>query len=155
MLVGAGAAGQMILRELIRTRDLGEDVVCIIDDNRRKWNKDIEGIPVVGGRDSIAENAEKYHVDKIYIAIPSVTAKERKQIIDICRETNCEIKNLPGMYQFVLGNVSLSNLREINVEDLLGREPVKMGSREVREFLHDKVVLVTGGGVSIGSELCR
>ena len=155
MLVGAGAAGQVLLREIMRSGSLKENVVCIIDDNRNKWNREIEGIPIVGGRNSIVENVKKYHVDKIYIAIPSVSAKERRQIIEICRETDCEIKNLPGMYQLVLGNVSVSSLRKIDVEDLLGREPVKMGSREVREFLAGKTVLITGGGGSIGSELCR
>ena len=155
MLVGAGAAGQMVLREMIRSRALNENVVCIIDDNKNKWNRDIEGVPIVGGRKSIIDNVDRYRIDKIYIAIPSVAAKERKEIIDICRKTDCEIKTLPGMYQFVLGNVSVSNLRKIEVEDLLGREPVKMGSREIREFLNGKTVLITGGGGSIGSELCR
>lgn len=155
MLVGAGAAGQVLLREMQRSSELNDKVVCIIDDNKNKWKRDIEGVPVVGGRESIIENVEKYSVDKIYIAIPSVTAKERKEIIEICRQTDCEIKNLPGMYQLVLGNVSVSNLRKIDVEDLLGREPVKMSSKEVREFITGKTVLVTGGGGSIGSELCR
>ena len=155
MLVGAGAAGQILLREIQRAAEIDEKVVCIIDDNPNKWNREIEGVPVVGGRKSIVENAEKYHVDRIYIALPSVTAKERKNIIEICRQTDCEIKNLPGMYQLVLGDVSVSKLRKIDVEDLLGREPVKINSKEVREYLYNKTVLVTGGGGSIGSELCR
>ena len=156
MLVGAGAAGQMILREIKRSTELTkEDVVCIIDDNKNKWNKEISGVPVVGGRESIVDNVEKYKVDKIYIAIPSITAKERKDIINICRETDCEIKNLPGVYQLVLGNVSVSSLKKIDIEDLLGREPVKMGSREIKDYLYGKTVLITGGGGSIGSELCR
>lgn len=155
MLVGAGSAGQMILRDIRRSEEIKEEVVCIIDDNKNKWNRDVDGVPVVGGRDSIIESAHEYRVDKIYIAIPSISAKERKKIIDICRETDCEIMNLPGMYQLALGDVSVNALKKVDVEDLLGREPIKMNSREVRDFLQDKVVLITGGGGSIGSELCR
>ena len=155
MLVGGGAAGQVLLREMLRADEIEEKVVCIIDDNKNKWNRDIEGVPIVGGREAILENVEKYRVDKIYIAIPSITAKDRKEIIEICRQTDCEIKNLPGVYQLVLGNVSVSNLKKIDIEDLLGRDPVKMNSREVREYLSGKTVLVTGGGGSIGSEICR
>ena len=155
MLVGGGAAGQVLLREMQRADEIDEKVVCIIDDNRNKWNREIDGVPIVGGREVIVENVDKYQVETIYIAIPSITAKERKEIIEICQQTDCEIKNLPGMYQLVLGNVSVSNLKKIDIEDLLGREPVKMNSREVREYLEDKTVLVTGGGGSIGSEICR
>lgn len=155
MIVGAGSAGQMILRDIKRAKALKEKVVCIIDDNRNKWGREIDGIPVAGGRDAIAESARRYDVDKIYIALPSIKSAERKKIIDICRETDCEIMNLPGMYQLALGDVSVNSLKKVDVEDLLGREPVKMSSREVREFLSGKTVLITGGGGSIGSELCR
>ena len=155
MLVGAGSAGQMLLRDLRRTKSVEEQVVCFIDDNKNKWNRDVDGVIVAGGRESILEAVRVYDVDKIYIALPSVSAKERKKIIDICRQTNCEIKNLPGMYQLVLGNVTVSSLRNVDVEDLLGREPVKINSKEVIEFLAGKTVLITGGGGSIGSELCR
>lgn len=155
MLVGAGSAGQMLLRDLRRTGEIKERAVCFIDDNKNKWGRDVDGVPVVGGRDSIIDSVRAYEVDKIYIALPSVSAKERKKIIDICRETDCELMNLPGMYQLALGDVSVSSLKKVDIEDLLGREPVKMNSHEVREFLNGKVVLVTGGGGSIGSELCR
>lgn len=161
MLIGAGSAGQMILRDIRRTSamapgsSMDERVVCIIDDNHNKWDRDVDGVPVVGGRDSIVENVREYNVDKIYIALPSVAAKERKKIIDICRETDCEIRNLPGMYQLALGDVSVSALRKVDVEDLLGREPVEMNSQDVINFLSGKTVLITGGGGSIGSELCR
>ena len=155
MLIGAGSAGQMILRDIRRTNSLEEEVVCFIDDNKNKWNRDVDGVLVVGGRESIVDSVQKLAVDKIFIALPSVSAKERKKIIDICRQTDCEIKNLPGMYQLALGDVSVSQLKKVDVEDLLGREPVKMNSKEVREYLDGKVVLVTGGGGSIGSELCR
>ena len=161
MLIGAGSAGQMILRDIRRTSaadqnsSMDERVVCIIDDNKNKWNRDVDGVPVVGGRDSIIENVREYNVDKIYIALPSIPAKERKKIIDICKQTDCEIRNLPGMYQLALGDVSVNSLKKVDVEDLLGREPVKMNSKEVRNFLSGKTVLITGGGGSIGSELCR
>ena len=161
MLIGAGSAGQMILRDIRRTSSvdkniaMDERVVCIIDDNKNKWNRDVDGVPVVGGRNSIIENVREYNVDKIYIALPSIPAKERKKIIDICKQTDCEIRNLPGMYQLALGDVSVNSLKKVDVEDLLGREPVKMNSKEVRNFLSGKTVLITGGGGSIGSELCR
>lgn len=155
MLIGAGAAGQLLLREMSHSEELNEKVVCIIDDNKNKWNRDVEGVPVIGGRDSIIENVEKYRIDRIYVAIPSATALERKEIIEICRGTNCEILNLPGIYQIVKGTISVSKLKKIDVEDLLGREPVKMNPKEVNEYLSGKTVLITGGGGSIGSELCR
>lgn len=155
MLIGAGSAGQMILRDMRRAGEVRERVVCIIDDNPNKWNRDIDGVPVVGGRDSILKAVREYGVDKIYMAIPSVSSKEKKSILEICKETDCELKNLPGIYQLVLGDVSVNSLKNVDVEDLLGREPVKMGGHEVREFLDGKTVLVTGGGGSIGSELCR
>ena len=154
-LVGAGAAGRELLADLRRSPQIEEQVVCFIDDNKNKWGRDIDGIPVVGGRNSIIETVRDMSINKIYIALPSVSARERKRIIDICRQTDCEIMNLPGMYQLALGDVTVSSLRKVDVEDLLGREPVKMNSREVRESLEGKVVLITGGGGSIGSELCR
>ena len=154
-LVGAGAAGRALLADLRRTQSVREQVVCFIDDNKNKWGRDIDGIPVVGGRDAIIETVINMAIDKIYIALPSVSAKERKKIIDICRQTDCEIMNLPGSYQLALGDVTVSSLKKVDVEDLLGREPVKMNSREVREYLEGKIVLITGGGGSIGSELCR
>ncbi len=155
MIIGAGAAGTLILRELRRDNDLSEKVACIIDDNPNKWNRDIDGIPIVGGREKIHQACLKYDISKIYLAIPSASAKEKKKILDICRETDCELRTLPGMYQLMLGKVTVNSFRKVAVEDLLGREPVKMSSREVREYLAGKTVLITGGGGSIGSELCR
>lgn len=155
MIVGAGAAGQILLRDIRRTKSMEEQVVCFIDDNKNKWNRDVDGVLVVGGRESIVSSARSLNVDKVYVALPSISAKERKKILDICRQTDCEIMNLPGMYQLALGDVSINSLKKVDVEDLLGREPVKMNSHEVRNFLQDKVVLITGGGGSIGSELCR
>lgn len=156
MIIGAGAAGTVILRELRRAPALDDNVVCIVDDNPNKWGRDIDGVPIIsGGRHAIPSAVKEYNVKNIYVAIPSVSNVERKKILDICKETGCEIKTLPGMYQLALGKVTVNTLRKVEVEDLLGREPVKMNSREVRESLKDKVVLVTGGGGSIGSEICR
>ena len=155
MLIGAGAAGQMILKDLILAKEVNDKVVCIIDDNPRKWGMYIENIPIVGGREDILSNVEKYHVNKIFIAIPSAEAKDKRDILNICSETDCELKQLPGMYQLALGQVSVSAMKNISVEDLLGRDPIKPDMKEVYEFIHGKTVLVTGGGGSIGSELCR
>ena len=155
MLIGAGNAGQMILRELRSAKEIHEKVACIIDDNPNKWNRYIEGIPVVGGRDDILVNVEKYSIQKIYIAIPAATAENRRDILNICKETSCEIKTLPGIYQLASGEVSIKDMRDVAIEDLLGREQVKLDLEPVFQFLHGKTVMVTGGGGSIGSELCR
>ena len=155
MIIGAGAAGQMILRDANRSAALNDKVVCLIDDNPNKWGRYIDGTPIVGGRDAILENVEKYQVDKIYIALPSAPMEDRREILNICKETDCELKNLPGMYQLAKGDVSVSSLKAVSIEDLLGREPIKVEMQEVFDFIHGKTVLVTGGGGSIGSELCR
>ena len=147
MLIGAGSAGQMILRDINRAKEIHDKVVCCIDDNHNKWGRFIEGIPIVGGRDDILANVEKYHVTKIYMAIPSASEEDRKEIIGICNETNCQLKQLPGMYQFVLGNVGVNDMTNVSVEDLLGREPIKADMEEVYNFINDKVVLVTGAAV--------
>ena len=155
MLIGAGNAGQMILREIRHSKEISEKVCCIIDDNPNKWNRYVEGIPVVGGRDDILANVEKYSIRKIYIAIPAATAENRRDILNICKETSCEIKTLPGLYQLASGEVSIKDMRDVAIEDLLGREQVKLDLEPVFRFLHGKTVMVTGGGGSIGSELCR
>ena len=155
MIIGAGNAGQAISRDVQRSREINDKVMCFIDDDPNKWNRYIDGIPIVGGRDSILEAAEKYQIQKIYLAIPSATAEQRRDILDICKLTNCELKNLPGMYQFMRGDITVSNMKKVSVEDLLGREPIKADMREVFDFINGKTVLVTGGGGSIGSELCR
>lgn len=155
MLIGAGSAGQMILRDLKRARETDDHVCCIIDDNPNKWNRYIDGIPIVGGRDDILSNVEKYHIDKIFVAIPSASAAEKRDLLNICKETDCELKNLPGMYQFVTGEVTASAMKNVAVEDLLGRDQIQVDMGEIFRFLRDKVIMVTGGGGSIGSELCR
>jgi len=155
MLIGAGSAGQMILRDIQKSEDVQGRVQCIIDDNPNKWHRYIDGIPVVGGRDDILASVEKYNIDRIYIAIPSASMEQKRDIINICNESGCELKQLPGMYQLVTGELTVSNLKDVSVEDLLGRDPVRTDLTEVFEFINGKVVMVTGGGGSIGSELCR
>lgn len=154
MLIGAGAAGQSILREL-RQSNFDRQIKCIIDDNSNKWNRYIEGVPVVGGRQDILLNAEKYHIDEIYVAMPSAGVEDKREILNICKETGCELKNLPGLYQLVNGEVNIADMREVRIEDLLGRDPIKVEMGEIFHSLSDKVILVTGGGGSIGSELSR
>ena len=155
MIIGAGNAGQAISRDIRRSREINDRVMCFIDDEPNKWGRYIDGVPIVGGRDSILENVEKFRIQKIYLAIPSATAEQRRDILDICKETDCELKNLPGMYQFVKGEITVSQMKKVSVEDLLGREPIKADMKEVFDFINGKTVLVTGGGGSIGSELCR
>lgn len=155
MIIGAGSAGQMILREIMHTSEADDRVVCIIDDNPNKWHRDVEGVPVIGGRDSIMYGVGRYGVEKIYVAIPSAKAEEKREILNICKETGCEIKNLPGVYQFVTGEVSVRAMKPVAIEDLLGRETIKVDLMQIFAELKDKVIMVTGGGGSIGSELCR
>lgn len=155
MVIGAGAAGQMIIRELMHSKETATNVKCIIDDNPNKWGRDVEGIPVVGGRDEILKSVEKYAVEKIYVAIPSASAIDKRDILNICKETGCELKNLPGVYQFVTGEVSVKAMKNVAIEDLLGRETIKVDLMQIFEELKGKTILVTGGGGSIGSELCR
>ena len=155
MIIGAGSAGQMIIRELMHSREVSDNIRCIIDDNPNKWGRDVEGIPVVGGRDEILKNVEKYGIDKIYVAIPSASAVDKREILNICKETGCELKNLPGVYHFATGEVSVKSLKAVNIEDLLGRDTIKVDLKQIFEELKGKTILVTGGGGSIGSELCR
>ena len=155
MLIGAGSAGQMILRDLHGANEVNERVCCIIDDNRNKWGRFIDGVPIVGGRDDILLNVDKYRIEKIFLAIPSATAEQRRDILDICKETNCELKIMPGVYAFASGDVTAKSMKDVAVEDLLGRDPIKVNMDEIYQFITDKVIMVTGGGGSIGSELCR
>lgn len=155
MLIGAGSAGRMILRDVKIAKETSEKVCCIIDDNPNKWGRYVEGIEVVGGRDDILSAVEKYSIEKIYVAIPSASIEEKRDILNICKETGCQLKNLPGMYQLYTGDVTVSNMKEVAVEDLLGREPIKINMDEIFDYIQNKVILVTGGGGSIGSELCR
>ena len=155
MVIGAGAAGQTILRELQNSKEISGKACCVIDDNPNKWNRYMDGVPVVGGRDSIMEMAKKYKIDEIFFAIPTASIEDKRDILNICKETGCDMKSLPGLYQLANGDVSLSKLKPVAVEDLLGRDPIKVNMDEIFSQLKGKVIMVTGGGGSIGSELCR
>ena len=155
MIIGAGQNGQMLLRDISTTNEMRDKVVCFIDDNPNKWNRYIESVPIVGGREDILSAVEKYKVNKIYYAISNATAEDKKEILGICSETGCALKQIPGMAQFAMGRVSVSAMKDVAIEDLLGREPIRADLTEVFNYIHGKVVMVTGGGGSIGSELCR
>lgn len=155
MVIGAGAAGQSILREMKTSDELSTIPKCVIDDNSNKWGRFMEGVPIVGGRDSIMESAKKYSIDQIMFAIPSASPQAKRDFLNICKETKCELKSLPGLYQFAKGEVSLSKMKPVVVEDLLGRGTIKVNMDEIFQSIKGKVILVTGGGGSIGSELCR
>ena len=156
MLIGAGSAGQQILRDINNGKDSLEDrVVCFIDDNSNKWGRYIDGVPVVGGREDILTNVEKYKIDKIYFAIPSADPVNRREILSICNESGCEVRQLPGLSDIIENKVNVSSLRNVAIEDLLGRDAIRVDLDELTEYISGKTVLVTGGGGSIGSELCR
>lgn len=155
MVVGAGAAADMILKEIEMSQYIDLRVKCLIDDQPGCHGKLLRGIPIVGGRDKIMDAVLEYGIDEIIFAIPSASRQERKEILDICKETGCRLKAIPGTYQLINGEVSVSKLREVEIEDLLGREPIKTNIDEIMDYVSGKVVMVTGGGGSIGSELCR
>ena len=155
MLIGAGSAGQFILHDISRSEEIHDVVCCIIDDNPNKWGRYLDNVPIVGGREDILQAVEKYRITKIYLAIPSASAETKRDILNICKETGCELKTLPGMYQFMLGEVHVSAMKEVAIEDLLGREPIHVEMEEIYSSIAGKTILVTGGGGSIGSELCR
>lgn len=155
MIVGAGNAGEILIREISNSCYVDKKVVCVVDDTPSKIGKYIHGIKVVGDRYSIPKMVKKYDVHEIMVAIPSASATQLKEILDICKETGCELKRLPGVYQLVNGDVSVAKLKEVEVNDLLGRDPVEVDISSIIGYVSGKVVLVTGGGGSIGSELCR
>lgn len=154
MIIGAGKAGQMILRDIKNSKEVNKKVCCFIDDNHNKWGRYIDNVPVFGGRDSIMEAVKKFEIEKIYVTIPSAKPEDKRDILRICNETSCELLNLPGMYQLYTGEVLVSKMKPVQTEDLLGRDPIRTDMSEVFEYIKDKVVLVTGVG-SIGSELAR
>ena len=155
MVIGAGEAANLIIKEIVNSNFSTMVIKCIIDDDKGKWGRYIQGIKVVGGRDKIVECADIYEVDEIIVAMPSATRAEIKNILEICKDTNCKLRSLPGMYQLVNGEVNVSKLRDVEVEDLLGRDPISVDLDSILGYVQGKSVLVTGGGGSIGSELCR
>ena len=155
MVIGAGEAANVIIKEIVNSNFSTMVIRCIIDDDQGKWGRFIQGIKVVGGRDRIIECADIFGIDEIIVAMPSISRAQLSEILDICKETNCKLRALPGMYQLVNGEVSISKLRDVEVEDLLGRDPIEVNLDSILGYVKGKGVLVTGGGGSIGSELCR
>ena len=155
MVIGAGDAANILIREMINSSYLDGKVVCAIDDDKLKIGKYIQGIKIVGNRNTILENVEKYGITDIIIAMPSASQKNTHDILNICKETSCKLKILPGVYQLINEEVSVSRLKNVDIEDLLGRDPIETNLDDVMGYVSGKVVMVTGGGGSIGSELCR
>ena len=155
MIIGGGEAGQILIKELINSSRFHTKVCCVIDDNPNKRGRVLEGIPIVGDRNDILEMVEKYEVNHIIYAIPTSSAKTRKEILNICKETKGRLQTVLGVYQLLNGEVSVSTLKNVEIQDLLGREQIKVNNEEILNAIGDKIVLVTGGGGSIGSELCR
>ena len=155
MIVGGGEAGAMIIKEFQNSQYLNQRICCVIDDNASKVGKYLRGIKIMGGRADICRLAEELAIDEIIVAMPSAPQSEVREILNICKETDCELKVLPGLYQMIKGEVSISKLRKVEIEDLLGRDPIRIQLDEIMGYVAGKVVLITGGGGSIGSELCR
>jgi len=155
LLIGAGEGGRAILNEKATSGRIPGHICCIIDDNAEKWGKYLDGVLIYGGREQIGEAVERFRITQIIFAIPTCTGKDRREILDICKNTRCEIRTVPGIYDIVTGAVQVADIKEIQLEDLLGREPICLNMELVASFLKDRVVMVTGGGGSIGSELCR
>lgn len=154
MIIGAGSAGQMLFRDIKHAKETNETVACFIDDNPNKWDRYIDDVPVFGSRDHILEAVDKFNIEKIYVAVPSANPQDKRDILRVCNETSCELMNLPAMYQLYTGEVSVSKMKKVQIEDLLGRDPIKPNMDEVFAYVRNKVVLITGVG-SIGSELAR
>ncbi len=155
MIIGAGDAGNTVIKEITNSSYSTMTIKCIIDDDENKWGRFIQGIKIAGGRDRIVEYAALYGIDEIFIAIPSANRATMKALVEICKETSCKLRTLPGIYQLVNGEVNVSKLRDVDVEDLLGRDPIKVDLESILNYVKGQTIMVTGGGGSIGSELCR
>lgn len=155
MLIGAGEAGRVLIRESAFNKHAEGKICCVIDDNASKWGCYLNGVPIVGGREMIVKTAKGWGIDQIVLAIPSLRAKEKKEILEICQATGCRMRVLPEIYKMMNSSISMADVKDVQMEDLLGREPVKLDTAQLKDFLREKTVLVTGGGGSIGSELCR
>ena len=155
LIVGAGDAGAMLIKEIKKHKELNYEIIGLVDDNEYKRGKTINGVKVIGGTEDIIRIAKDKKVDEIIVAIPSAELSVKKEILNLCKKTNCKLKTLPGIYEIIDGTVNFSKLRDVSIEDLLGREPVRLNSDNINRYIKDRVILVTGGGGSIGSELCR
>ena len=155
MIIGAGACGKDVIHEIVMSQHLNAKVCCAIDDNPTKRGRELDGVPIVGNRYDIPKMVGKYQIDEIIFAIPDAKGVDRKDILDICSSTGCKVRVIPGIYQMIEGSVTVNSLRNVQIEDLLGRDPVKANMKSIRKYITGKTVMVTGGGGSIGSELCR
>lgn len=155
MIIGAGACGKDVIHEIVMSQHLDSKVCCAIDDNPNKKGRELDGVPIVGNRYDIPKMVGKYQIDEIIFAIPDARGVDRKDILDICSSTGCKVRVIPGIYQMIDGSVTVNALRNVQIEDLLGRDPVKANMKSIRQYITGKTVMVTGGGGSIGSELCR
>ena len=155
MIIGAGVAGEKVYKEILGSKSIYKEVICFIDDEPSKWNRTIHGVSIYGGRDKIIEAVNKYKIEEIMVAMPSASKRDLIDIFNICKETKCKLKKLPGIYQFINEDVHISDLKEVEIQDLLERDPIKVNLADIMGYVTDKVVMVTGGGGSIGSELCR
>ena len=155
MIIGAGACGKDVIHEIVMSQHLNAKVCCAIDDNPNKRGRELDGVPIVGNRYDIPKMVGKYQIDEIIFAIPDARGVDRKDILDICSSTGCKVRVIPGIYQMIEGTVTVNALRNVQIEDLLGRDPVKANMKSIRTYITGKTVMVTGGGGSIGSELCR
>lgn len=155
LIIGAGDAGVMLLKEIRKHTEFNYNVVGFIDDDKYKHDKVIQGVRVLGGRDSIIKECKKHNVKEIIMSIPSTDYSIKKDILSICKKTGCKLKTIPGIYEIINGKVNISKIRDVDIEDLLGREPIKLDNENIDEYIKNKTIMVTGGGGSIGSELCR
>lgn len=155
LIVGAGDAGALIIKEIKKRADLNYNIIGFIDDDSEKKGKRINGIKILGGRKDIIKICEDYDVKEIILTMPSADLKTKTEILNICKQTKCKLKTVPGIYELIDGNINISHLRDVNIEDLLGRDPIKLNNDNIDKYIKDKTILVTGGGGSIGSELCR
>ena len=155
MIIGAGSAGTMIINEMLSRRNLKLNPILLIDDRDYKKGKRISGVKVEGGRKDIVRLAQEKEINTIILAIPSIDNENKKEILEICKKTNCKVKIIPGIYEIISGEATVSKIKDVELEDLLGRDQVVLDSKGISEYLNNKVVLVTGAGGSIGSELCR
>ena len=155
MIIGAGECGKDVIHEYTMSKHLNAKVCCLIDDNPIKRGRTLDGVPIVGNRNDIPKMVGKYEIDEIVFAIPDARGVDKKDILDICSSTGCKVRVIPGIYQMIEGSVKVSALRDVQIEDLLGRDPVKANMKSIRQYITGKTVMVTGGGGSIGSELCR
>lgn len=155
LIVGAGSAGDMVIQELKNNPQILKKPIGILDDDVRKKGRRIHNIPILGSINEINEIVEKYNIDETIIAIANIDKQQKKNIIEICKESKCKLRTIPGVYEIIDGKVDIKKIRDVQIEDLLGREPIKVNLEEMSEYLTNKVVLITGGGGSIGSELCR